>query len=89
MIDNTDFKIVIITNNNIGKLIHCCGLGKSLLGILIVQKLNYKNVVIGVPNIYLQKQMKNEIKILSQDPDEGIRFQIVKMFPKNPDPVLK
>ncbi len=47
--------------NTIGKLIHCCGLGKSLLGILIVQKLNYKNVVIGVPNIYLQKQMKNEI----------------------------
>jgi predicted helicase len=48
-------------NNNIGKLIHCCGLGKALLGILIVQKLNCKLVVIGVPNIYLQKQMKNEI----------------------------
>ena len=48
-------------NNNIGKLIHCCGLGKALLGILIVQKLNCKLVVIGVPSIYLQKQMKNEI----------------------------
>jgi len=48
-------------NNDIGKIIWCCGLGKALLGILIVQKLNYKSVVIGVPSIYLQKQMKNEI----------------------------
>ena len=48
-------------NNNIGKLIHGCGLGKALLGILIVQKLNCKSVVIGVPSIYLQKQMKSEI----------------------------
>lgn len=48
-------------DNDIGKIIHCCGLGKALLGLLIVQKLNYKLVVIGVPSIYLQKQMKNEI----------------------------
>ena len=47
--------------NNIYKLIWSCGLGKALLGILIVQKLNCKSVVIGVPSIYLQKQMKNEI----------------------------
>jgi len=31
------------------------------LGVLITQKLNCKLVVIGVPSIYLQKQMKNEI----------------------------
>lgn len=48
-------------DNDIGKIIHCCGLGKALLSLLIVQKLNYKLVVIGVPSIYLQKQMKNEI----------------------------
>jgi predicted helicase len=48
-------------NNNIGKIIHSCGLGKALLGILIVQKLNCKSVIIGVPSIYLQKQMRNEI----------------------------
>jgi superfamily II DNA or RNA helicase len=48
-------------SNNIGKIIHCCGLGKALLGLLITQKLNYKLVLIGVPSIYLQKQMKNEI----------------------------
>ena len=48
-------------NNDIGRILWACGLGKALLGILIVQKLNYKTVLIGVPSIYLQKQMKNEI----------------------------
>jgi predicted helicase len=47
--------------NDIGRILWACGLGKALLGILIVQKLNCKSVVIGVPSIYLQKQMKNEI----------------------------
>ena len=48
-------------NNDIGKLLWACGLGKALLGILIVKQLKCKTVVIGVPSIYLQKQMKNEI----------------------------
>jgi predicted helicase len=48
-------------DNNIGKIIHACGLGKSLTSILIVQELNCKLVLIGVPSIYLQKQIKNEI----------------------------
>jgi predicted helicase len=49
------------TKNDIGRILWACGLGKALLGILIVQKLTCKSVVIGVPSIYLQKQMKNEI----------------------------
>jgi len=48
-------------NNEICYILWACGLGKALLGILIVQKLNCKLVVIGVPSVYLQKQMKNEI----------------------------
>ena len=48
-------------DNNKGRILWSCGLGKAILSILIVQKLNYKTVVIGVPSIYLQKQMKNEI----------------------------
>ena len=48
-------------NNEISYILWACGLGKALLGILIVQKLNCKLVVIGVPSVYLQKQMKNEI----------------------------
>ena len=34
--------------NYFGKIIWACGLGKALLGILIIQKLNCKLVVIGV-----------------------------------------
>ena len=44
------------------KLYWACGLGKALLGILIVKHLGFKKVVIGVPSIFLQRQMKNEIK---------------------------
>ena len=54
-------------NNRIGKIIWSCGLGKALLGILIVQKLKFSSVVIGVPGINLQKQMKNEIMKIFND----------------------
>ena len=47
--------------NNIGKIVWACGLGKSLLCILIVKLLKFKSVVIGVPSNNLQKQIKNEI----------------------------
>lgn len=49
-------------NNNIGRVIWACGLGKALLGIFIVQKLNFKKVVIGVPSTYLQEQMIKEVR---------------------------
>lgn len=47
--------------NNIGKLIWSCGLGKTLLSIMICDKLHYKKIVVGVPSIYLQKQFNDEI----------------------------
>ena len=47
--------------NNIGKLIWACGLGKALLSILIVKLLKFKSVAFGVPSNNLQKQLKNEI----------------------------
>jgi predicted helicase len=52
---------VFYANNDNGKLLWACGLGKALQGILIIYTLMCKLVVIGVPSIYLQKQMKNEI----------------------------
>lgn len=64
--------VTFYEDNNIGKLIWACGLGKALLGLLIIQSLNYKTVVIGVPSINLQEQMKKEI---------------VKMYP-NTDNIL-
>ena len=48
-------------NNNIGNLIWTCGLGKSLMSILIIQKLNFKKIIIGVPSCFLQHQFAKEI----------------------------
>jgi predicted helicase len=48
-------------NNNIGKLIWSCGLGKTLLSIFIIQKLKLNKILIGVPSVYLQKQFIKEI----------------------------
>lgn len=48
-------------NNNIGKIVWACGLGKALLSILIVKLLNFKSVVIGVPSNCLQKQITTEV----------------------------
>ena len=48
-------------NNNIGYILWPCGLGKCLLSIFIIKKLNCKCVVFGVPSNFLQKQIKNEI----------------------------
>jgi len=48
-------------NNNIGNLLWTCGLGKSLMSILITQKLNFKKIIIGVPSCFLQHQFANEI----------------------------
>jgi len=53
--------IKFFDQNNIGKLIWACGLGKALLSILIIKLMNYKSVIIGVPGKNLQNQMKNEI----------------------------
>ena len=49
------------SNNNIGNLLWTCGLGKSLMSILITQKLNFKKIIIGVPSCFLQRQFANEI----------------------------
>jgi superfamily II DNA or RNA helicase len=45
----------------IGKIIWACGLGKALLSILIIKKLNFKSIAFGVPSKNLQKQITNEI----------------------------
>jgi len=47
--------------NSIGKLIWTCGLGKSLMSLFICMEMGYKNIIIGVPNVNLQHQFKDEI----------------------------
>jgi len=49
------------SENNIGKLIWACGLGKSLMSVFIVQRLRFMRIAYGAPNKYLQIQIKNEI----------------------------
>ena len=48
-------------NNNIGKLIWACGLGKTLMSIFIIQQLKFKIILYGVPNNNLQNQLKDDI----------------------------
>jgi len=48
-------------NNDIGKIYWSCGLGKALMSIFIVYKMNFLKVIICVPSIYLQNQMEKEI----------------------------
>ena len=47
--------------NNIGKLLWCCGLGKTIMSIFIVKKLNCNKILIVVPFNHLMKQFKEEI----------------------------
>lgn len=49
------------TSNNIGNLLWACGMGKALMGLLIAEVLRARNIVIGVPSIYLQGQMVREV----------------------------
>ena len=48
-------------NNNIGKLLWACGLGKTLMSLFIIKHLNCKNILIGVSSISLQQDFKKEI----------------------------
>ena len=48
-------------NNNIGKLIWACGLGKSLMTLFIIKQMNFILNLICVPSITLQKQWKKTI----------------------------
>jgi superfamily II DNA or RNA helicase len=53
--------------NDIGQLHWACGLGKALLSIFIVKKLQFQTIVFGVPSIYLQNQIIKEILKLYPD----------------------
>ena len=81
--------------NNIGKIIWACGLGKALLSILIVKELNVKHVVIGVPGLHLQKQIQDEITrvfpaatILYIGGDNSSNIQTVRDYLKTTEGVV-
>jgi superfamily II DNA or RNA helicase len=48
--------------NNIGKIIWSCGLGKTIMSLLICKKMKFNKILIGVPGKALQMQFENSIK---------------------------
>jgi superfamily II DNA or RNA helicase len=62
------------TKNTIGKLLWACGLGKTLMSLLICKKLKFKTIVIGVPSIYLQNQFYEEILKVFPNKDAILRI---------------
>lgn len=89
-----DEQIIIIDNtveyfkkNDKGILVLTCGIGKTLISLWITQKLNYKSIIIGVPNLILLNQWKkyiiylfNNIPILIVS--ETITTETIKNFIK-------
>jgi superfamily II DNA or RNA helicase len=56
-------------NNNNGKLIWACGLGKTLMSLFYILEMGYKKICIGTPSIFLQTQFKSEIDMLFNNYD--------------------
>lgn len=50
--------------NNKGILALCCGFGKTIISLLLTKKLNYKKILIGVPNVTLLNQWNDIISKL-------------------------
>jgi len=56
-------------HNDNGKIIWSCGIGKTIMSILIIKQLNFRKIIIGVPSCYLQLQFIEEIrKIYNERP---------------------
>ena len=72
------------SNNNIGNIIWTCGIGKSIMSILITQKLNFKKIIIGVPSCFLQHQFADEILQIFPNVDN-----ILISSPTNNDNTIK
>lgn len=50
-------------NNDIGKLLWCCGLGKSFASLFLSKQIpNVKNIIIGVYSVYLQDEFYKSVK---------------------------
>lgn len=50
------------TENDIGTLQWACGLGKTLCALFICHKLSVRNVLVGVPSVFLQSQFADDVR---------------------------
>jgi superfamily II DNA or RNA helicase len=64
VLDN--IKNYYLENNN-GKLIWACGLGKTLMTLYIINLMKFKSIIIGVPSTNLQKQWVHNILKMYQN----------------------
>jgi superfamily II DNA or RNA helicase len=54
--------IQYLTNNDKGLLVLTCGVGKTIVSILVTKKMNMENILIGVPNTILLEQWVHVVK---------------------------
>ena len=66
-IEIIDKSIKHLKENNKGLLVLMCGVGKTLISLWSIERLNMKNVLIGVPNKLLLKQWEEKVKIIFQN----------------------
>ena len=93
VLDN--IKNYYLENNN-GKLIWGCGLGKTLMTLFIIRHMNFKTIIIGVPSINLQKQWfeniltmyKNKENIILIGGNENNNVDVSNLINKNKSPVF-
>ena len=68
-------KIIDYYNNyDIGKIIWCCGLGKTLLSLFIIELMRFKTILYGVSSTNLQIQVADEILKLYPNSSKDILF---------------
>lgn len=72
-----DIAVEYYKTNDKGKLIWACGLGKTLMSLFICNKLQCKNILIGVPSKYLSMQFINSIvKLFDKECILGVNSDI-------------
>jgi superfamily II DNA or RNA helicase len=66
-------------NENKGILVLMCGIGKTLISLWIIQKLNLNKILIGVPNILLLFQWKDKVNKLFKNHNILIVYNDIKI----------
>lgn len=75
-----------LQDNNKGLLIIPCGVGKTLISLWVIQKMEYKKILIGVPNTLLLKQWEMTIETMFDSPifivNKGVTIKDIMKFIK-------
>ena len=78
-------------NNDKGIIVEPCGVGKTIIALLSVYRLNYKKILIGVPSIELLEQWHKTVLLIFPSSkvlivDKNVNKTIItEFYRKNPD----